>query len=195
MRCMAAAVLATSASAACFGANTSKFPTLCVGWNETFTCVGSMCASSICEDYVFCATCVAYYPDAIIDPTQGLCCGSIGSDGSCLGPQSGAPNSATVPIPACEEGQFCQLGLGIPPIECASCAAGFYSANNSTSNCFDQAAAVAVYGSPCTECPDGYFSEAGATMCSTCPTGKSSVGSICQSGYQKSYVPVCSTLL
>ena len=89
------------AQAECWGADTTTFPGSCSGYASIgYNCSGSMCAIDRCatmpsygDDDVNgeCNyACAVHYPDATIDPARGLCCASIGSDGRCIGAESGA---------------------------------------------------------------------------------------------------------
>ena len=108
MRRLAAALglmFAAPAQAECWGADTTTFAPKCPSTGPGsylaigYSCSGTMCAIDRCatmpsglDDDINgeCnANCNVHYPDAILDPARGLCCASIGSDGSCIGAESG----------------------------------------------------------------------------------------------------------
>ena len=83
-------LLMPPAAAECWGANTDTFLDCTADYADAeFHCSGSMCASATCTLGSACNACAVHYPSAVLDEAEGVCCASVSSNGTCVGPESG----------------------------------------------------------------------------------------------------------
>jgi len=167
---------AQTSNETCFTANTTSY-TWCSGYiNVGYNCSMDYCSSSSCLGD--CQSCAQQYLGAVLDASNGRCCSSIGSDGSCIGPLSGdAPynpmygfpnhgpgalivegpvyyqNGPRVWTPTTEDGAYAFTMLAQPGKTDKECAAPPQPGNNSWSpGPHARAISLHAHGEPLSDC-------------------------------------------